>query len=185
MPSKNITRVRARTPVHHNEWFEIEAREIDGFASPYYVLSAADYVTVLPIAADGTAYFVRQYRPAIDAMSLELPSGHVDPGETPAQAVVRELYEETGCTTLALSPLGPLASNTGRMSNQLWAFVAKVHKVAECEQGIALHPCPVRDIMTMIAEAQLRHALDLAVIMKAAAAGFLPLEGQVGRSVAV
>jgi ADP-ribose pyrophosphatase len=174
MLPQDMPRVRARNSVHRNEWFEIEAREVEGYASPYYVLAAADYVTVLPIASDGTVYFVRQYRPALEAVTLELPSGHVDEGETPEQAVVRELYEETGCETLDLTPLGPLASNTGRMTNQLWAFAAKVQKVADCEAGIALQPHAVTDIIGMIARGQLRHALDLAVIMKASAAGFVP-----------
>jgi 8-oxo-dGTP pyrophosphatase MutT (NUDIX family) len=40
-----------------------------------------------------------------------LPKGHIDPGETPAQAAVRETIEETGFTNLeVLADLGVLQS---------------------------------------------------------------------------
>ena len=40
----------------------------------------------------------RQYRYAADEYLWELPAGHIDPGEGPAQAAKRELLEETGFT---------------------------------------------------------------------------------------
>lgn len=163
--------------VYRTPWFEIVSRVGVGFDQPYYALTAADYVTVLPLLADGTALFVRQYRPAIQGLSLELPSGHIDPGETPEQAVVREVMEETGCETLELFPLGPLAPNTGRMANRLWAFVAKVRQVAASEPGIQVVTRATSDIGRMIQQAELEHALDLAVLTRAAAAGHIRLFG--------
>ena len=39
---------------------------------------------------------IRQYRYPLDAYLYELPAGLVDGGETPAQAAIREMKEETG-----------------------------------------------------------------------------------------
>ena len=39
---------------------------------------------------------VKQYRPPVDAYTLELPAGLIDAGEDPAEAAVREFLEETG-----------------------------------------------------------------------------------------
>lgn len=39
---------------------------------------------------------ILQYRPPIENVCVELPAGLIDEGESPEQAAVRELYEETG-----------------------------------------------------------------------------------------
>eukprot|EP00392_Amoebophrya_sp_AT5.2_P019179 g19921.t1 len=46
--------------------------------------------------SDEKTLLVKQFRPAINAYTLELPAGLVDRGETPEQAALRELKEETG-----------------------------------------------------------------------------------------
>lgn len=38
-----------------------------------------------------------------------LPKGHIEPGESPEQAAVREVQEETGVTARVLAPLGSIA----------------------------------------------------------------------------
>ena len=43
-----------------------------------------------------TIIIERQYRPALRKYIYELPAGHIDKGETPRQAAIREMQEETG-----------------------------------------------------------------------------------------
>jgi len=45
---------------------------------------------------------VKQYRPPVDAYTIELPAGLIDAGEEPANAAVREFQEETGYIGKAL-----------------------------------------------------------------------------------
>lgn len=50
---------------------------------------------------------VIQYRPPLDAYTVEWPAGLIDPGETAEQAAVREFKEETGydCRLVDISPV--------------------------------------------------------------------------------
>lgn len=49
-----------------------------------------------PRDRDPELLFVRQYRYPVKALTLELPAGKIDPGESPRMCVNRELEEETG-----------------------------------------------------------------------------------------
>ncbi|NDC39300.1 MAG: hypothetical protein EBZ48_14855, partial [Proteobacteria bacterium] len=49
----------------------------------YHSLFQADYVTVFAVTVDGRVPLVRQFRPAIQGVSVELPGGMADTGETP------------------------------------------------------------------------------------------------------
>lgn len=63
-------------------------------------------VAVLPLTEDGEAVMVRQYRYPFARVLLEVPAGKLDPGETPDEAVRRELSEETGAEAAHLTYLG-------------------------------------------------------------------------------
>lgn len=118
--------ITARKQVFTTPWFGVLAKTVKGEPedAPYYCLTAADYVTVLPVTADGRIVAVRQFRPAVECVTLELPSGHVDAGETPEISGVRELREETGYRAGSVVGLGALWSDTGRMANRTWHFLA-------------------------------------------------------------
>ncbi|KAG9225886.1 hypothetical protein CCMSSC00406_0006492 [Pleurotus cornucopiae] len=64
--------------------------------------SGVDAVAILALIKSKTNAFplstvvIEQYRPPIDKYIIELPAGLVDEGETPEQAAIRELKEETG-----------------------------------------------------------------------------------------
>ncbi len=55
-----------------------------------------EVVAMLPVLADGRLVLVRQYREAVGQVLLEIPAGGIDEGETPEEAVRREMKEETG-----------------------------------------------------------------------------------------
>jgi 8-oxo-dGTP pyrophosphatase MutT (NUDIX family) len=91
----------------------------------YHSLSQADYVTVFAVTVNGRVPLVRQFRPAIQGVSVELPGGMADSGETPAASAERELFEETGYRLVKpLVQLGCLAPDTGRLENRLWGYFA-------------------------------------------------------------
>jgi ADP-ribose pyrophosphatase len=92
--------------------YEIDAVGVGGKHFPYYMASRrnpgdlmyetgrlrADGVVIYPIYRQDPEKLVllRQFRYPVNDFIYEVPAGLVDVGETPEQAAVRELKEETG-----------------------------------------------------------------------------------------
>src|SRR5262245_6274253 len=113
-----------RHVVYTTPWFDLVAKSTDGGSSPHYSIATKDYVSIVALTADGRLLLVRQYRPAVEQVTLELPCGHVEPGETPEEAARKELLEETGYVADQFELLGEFSPDTGRLSNRLWCFFA-------------------------------------------------------------
>jgi len=161
-------------------WFDIVVRGVEGSPAPYYLLRTTDYVSVLAATLDGSLLLVRQYRPVVAARTLELPSGHVEKGETPEAAARRELAEETGYEAEKFEHLGTLDPDTGRLENKLWCFYAPdarpVQSPVDREQGIELVQCKPQDLMRRIRQGEMNHGLHLGVLLLAAMRGWLSIE---------
>jgi ADP-ribose pyrophosphatase len=69
---------------------------------------------------------VIQYRPPLDAYTVEWPAGLIDAEETPEEAAVREFKEETGyhCRVTSVSP--PQAADPGMTNANLQLVMVEV-----------------------------------------------------------
>jgi len=68
----------------------------DGTTSDFYIKAEGPAVCVLALTKDNEIILVNQFRPGPNKIMSELPGGYVDKGETPIDAIARELKEETG-----------------------------------------------------------------------------------------
>ena len=62
-------------------------------------------LTVAAVIAKEGRYLIVEER-AMGSTVLNQPGGHIESGETPEQAVVREVLEETGCTVVCGELIG-------------------------------------------------------------------------------
>ncbi|ERF70119.1 hypothetical protein EPUS_00306 [Endocarpon pusillum Z07020] len=53
----------------------------------------------------------KQFRPPLNTVTVEVPSGLIDPNETPSQCALRELKEETGYIATIPEPTPPADNN--------------------------------------------------------------------------
>jgi ADP-ribose pyrophosphatase len=167
--------INKREIVFGTPWFSVEAKYTDADAEPFYSLKLPDYVTIVAYTTQGDIVLVQQYRPAIEASILELPSGLVDGKDDPEATARRELEEETGHRAGEMVHLGTLYSDTGRLQNRLWCYLAPDVKPIPGwkpeEQGIETVLMPPHDLAKAQLDGRFTHALHLAALQLASARG--------------
>ena len=161
-------------------WFQILGKTMRPGEEPYYSLKLPDYAAVVALTEDGRVLIVRQYRPAVEGDTLELPSGIVDTGEAPLESARRELLEETGYAGGEWVDLGGLEPDSGRLGNRIWSFVAKDVRRVEGhaqEEGIEVLTWSLDDLARAMVEGRFSMALHVAAVMLAVLKGGVRLPG--------
>jgi 8-oxo-dGTP pyrophosphatase MutT (NUDIX family) len=100
----------------------------DGAGKPRgdgFTIRCADWCNVVALTPDERVVFVWQYRFGTDSLSLEIPGGMIDPGESPEQAAVRELREETGYEADSIELLLSTEPNPAVQNNRCFTFLAR------------------------------------------------------------
>ena len=157
--------------VYSTAWFDVVSKQVANEAAPYYSLRVRDYVTVVALTQNREMVLVRQYRPAVEQHTLELPSGHVEKNQTPEESARQELAEETGFGSSRLEFLGTLLSDTGRNENRTWCYLAAdvEHLPTDWvgEEKIEVVLVPIDDVQKLILRGEFTHALNIAALMLA------------------
>lgn len=150
----NLVRTVRRSPTTGREY-------------PFLRLEAPDWVNVVAVTSGGDLVLIEQYRHGTDQVTLEIPGGCVDPGESPAAAARRELEEETGYRPSELHQIGVVEPNPAFLSNRCWTFLAlgcRPDGVPQPEptEEITLRLAPLAELDALIGDGTIRHALVVA-----------------------
>jgi len=173
-------RIVARRATRISPWMDVIEREVE-FApgapiQSYHAVGQADYIAILAMTPDRRIPLVRQYRPAVETFTWELPAGLIDPGEEPAESCKRELLEETGLPARAVHALGVASPCTGRMSNRIHSFFVETGDAAQGpESGIDVKLITEAELGATIARGEFVSQLHLGAIALAIARGFISL----------
>ncbi len=175
-------KIKARRTTKVSPWMEIIEREVEFApgAPPklYHAVGQQDYIAIVALTPDGKIPIVRQYRPALERFTWELPAGLVDPGEAAADTCRRELLEETGYPARAVHALGAYAPCTARLSNRVHSFFVETGARGEgqaTEAGIELKLVTPAELAALIRSGEFVLQLHIGAILLAGLAGYLDL----------
>jgi ADP-ribose pyrophosphatase len=173
-----------KTPIF-SLWKEQVTSPRTGEDLSLYVLDSLDWVNVIPLTSAGEVVLIRQYRQGTRALTLEIPGGMIERGESPAEGAARELLEETGRKGSSLSLLGVVEPNPAILNNRCYTYLAHdVEEVAEQEldrgEEIEVLPTPLSEVPGLIASGAIQHSLVVVAfywLLIAREGGFEPQKG--------
>ena len=143
-----------------------------GRVHPFQILESPDWVNIVALTPDNQMVFIRQYRFGTREVTLEIPGGLIDPGDTPRSAALRELMEETGYAPGLQSgeplmrPIGRIRPNPAFMTNTCYTFlvegaVLNGSQNLDPAEDISVELHPVEEIPQLIQNGQIDHGIVL------------------------
>ncbi len=161
-------------------WLKVIARDVQFPAASsvetYYAIAEPGYVVVLAVTPDAHVLLVRQYRPAIERFSLELPAGMIDADEDPLETARRELLEETGYSVMSIERIGEAATCSSRISNATHSFFVRTGERRPDfveEPGVEVRAVPLDELRRLVLSGEFGEMTHLGVLALASARGLL------------
>lgn len=174
-------RIVARKEDRVSPWVRVVSKEVefsrDRETEVYHCLGQSDYIAILAKTRSGLIPIVRQYRPAVEAYTWELPAGLLEKGEDLEVACRRELKEETGLDATAINYLGSYYVDTGRLENRLHAFYVRTSDPDPAfvpEPGMSVHYVSAETLREHVVTGEFIHQVHLGVIAAAFILGVYP-----------
>jgi 8-oxo-dGTP pyrophosphatase MutT (NUDIX family) len=142
-----------------------------GAAHDFYVLESGSWVNVIPLTPGQEVVLIRQYRHGTREVTLEIPGGIVEPGDSPQEAACRELREETGYEAGEMIALGFVHPNPAFLDNRCYTFIAQEARhtgpqALDAKEDIEVLLKPLNEVPRLIREGQITHSLVLAAFYR-------------------
>lgn len=130
----------------------------------FFVLDSRDWVNVIALTPERQLVMIEQFRVGSNTVELEIPGGLMDAGESPVDAAVRELREETGYEGENARVLGRIFPNPAIQSNTCFTVLVEncrcVHRVQfDAGEDLQTQLVSAADAARLVAEGRIQHSL--------------------------
>ena len=162
--------------IHKGPWATLRTDKCmmpDGHIVPaYYVLEYPDWANAVALTEDNKIIMVRQYRHAAGVVSLEIPGGVIEKGESPEVGMKRELLEETGYQFDKLEPLCKLHANPSTANNITHCYLARGGKKVQGQhldeqEQIEVEEYTIEEVKQLLADNKITQALHVSTLFYA------------------
>jgi 8-oxo-dGTP pyrophosphatase MutT (NUDIX family) len=130
-------------------------------------MNSGSWANVFGFTEDNHLIVIEQYRLGVSGITLEVPGGMVEAGESPEVGARREFTEETGWIPKAFELVGSLNPNPAFLTNKIYFFLAtgcEPSQQQHLDEGemINVSLIKVEDFEKLIDLGQIEHALVVA-----------------------
>jgi 8-oxo-dGTP pyrophosphatase MutT (NUDIX family) len=168
------------TEIARNRIFALKERRNTspaGKSATFVSLDSADWCNVIALTPERRVVLIEQFRHGTQEVTLEVPGGIIDEGESPAAACARELAEETGYTGDACRIIGKVSANPAIQNN--WVHTGLVENATlagdahqDEHEDIAVRLVDLAEIPALIARGIIHHSYVVAAFHHLHIAGF-------------
>ena len=129
-------------------------------------------VAVVAVDDEDMILLVKQYRIAIQQVTIEIPAGILEPNESPVDAAIREMQEETGYRPLNMQEIGGLHVAPGYTSEYIHLYYADGYEYEPLQQDgdefVEHIRIPFTEAQAMVTDGRIHEGKSLVGILKVA-----------------
>lgn len=152
------------------KWFKVKKEAVQlptgKILEDFYVMEKEDLVAILAINKNNDIFLVKQYRHAVNEITVDLPGGDIEKGEEPIEAAKRELLEETGIKARHIEKLLTYYPDSGRTRCVKHIFLAtnlkedtkKLHLHKNENEDVQLIKISFTEVLKKIKNGELKEA---------------------------
>lgn len=149
------------------EWYEHPSRPGE---RSFFVIEAPDWCNVVAVTEADEIVMIRQFRPGVRGVRLEIPGGVIEPDEDPARAAARELREETGYAGEEPELLCVTEPNPALQANRCWSYLVRGARRAgevqhDHDEVIETLLLPAAELERVVRAGEFTHALLLVPLL--------------------
>lgn len=169
---RSVWKVYGSRTIYDNQWVKLDLVDLeqpDGHRFEHHVVRLRAAAIAVMLDEQERVLMLWRHRFVADRWGFELPGGLVDEGEEPAEAIAREIEEETGYRAAKIEPLLSFEPMVGMLDSPHHLFLARdlqcVGEPSEVTESARLQWIPLTSVPGLISKREIWNSGSLIALM--------------------